>query len=404
MIALSMVTGLALAACGGGDGGGSGGSASDEPIKIGVVVPLSGTFAAEGQEVRRGYEMAIEQAGGEVAGRKVELVLGDAMAPEDAIAETDRLATRERVDLFVGSYATPASQAGSEAAARHKKAWIETHAITDSLTERGLDSYFRVGARAVDFAETSAQFVAEGLGTQLGSNLKVFVEHEDGPYGTSVSETQIAALKKAGMTTTRGSHKVAATDVTDSVLAAKRANPDVWLITGYATDSSLLLRTAAAQGFKPKAVVLTGAGDTKSVFQAVGKDLAGAFVVAYTSPIVKPDFAPGNEKFYSTYRSKFNADPLGTVANTAFTGMTAALKILEQSKGATDVAALNSAAAAVDVPEGEQPNGWGLKLDGDRQNTRIRLLAVQWRPDGTVPAVWPAEAATDGQSIQVSAG
>lgn len=368
------------------------------------MIPLSGTFAAEGQEVRRGYEMAIEEAGGQVGGRKVELAIGDAMAPEDAIAETDRLSTREKVDLFVGTYATPASQAGSQAAARHRLAWIETHAITDSLSKRGLENYFRVGARAVDFATTSANFVVDGLGAKLGKNLKVFVEHEDGPYGTSVSETQITTLEKAGLTTTEGAHKVAATDVTDSVLAAKRANPDVWLITGYATDGALLLRTAAAQGFKPKAIVLTGAGDTKSVFQAVGKDLVGTFVLAYTSPIVNPAYAPGNEKFYSTYRTKFGADPLGTVANTGYTGMTAALKILEQSKGSTEIAALNEAAKAVDVPQGKQPNGWGLKLDGDRQNTLIRLLAVQWRADGTVPAVWPAEAVKDGEAIQLPAG
>ena len=406
VMALSVAGSLALTACGGGGStGGAGGGGGEKPIRVGVIVPLSGAFAAEGQEVKRGYEMALAEAGGQVEGRKVELVTGDAMAPDAAIAETDRLATREKVDLFVSSYATPASQAGSEAAARQRKVWIETHAITDSLTKRGLENYIRVGARAVDFANASASFVVDGLGPKLGQGRKVFVEHEDGPYGTAVAETQMAALQKAGYTVVGGKHKAAATDVTDSVLAAKRADPDVWLMTGYAPDSGLLLRTAAAQGFKPKATVLTGAGDTKAVYQAVGaKDLTGTFVVAYTSPIVKSTYAPGNEKFYADYKQKFNAEPLGTVANTGYSGMTAALKLLKESKAATDIPALGKAAAAVDVPLGQQPNGWGLKLDGDRQNTRIRLLAVQWREDGTVPAVWPAEAAVDGQTLQLSGG
>jgi branched-chain amino acid transport system substrate-binding protein len=396
-IAVCLASGLALTACGNDGGSGS----TDDPIKIGVVIPSSGTYASEGQEVRRGYEMALADAGGAVNGRKVELVFGDAFAPEDAINEVDRLATREKVNLFVGTYATPASQAGSEAAARHQLAWIETHAITDSLTTRGLDNYIRVGPRAVDFANRSAQFVVEGLAPKLGGKPSVFVEHEDGPYGTSVAETQVADLKKAGLTTTEGAHKTSSTDVTDSVLAAKRANPDVWLITGYAPDSGLLLRTAAAQGFNPKATVLVGAGDTKAVFEAVGaKDLKDTFVVAYTSPIVNPTWATGNEKFYTDYKARFSADPLGTVANTGYTGMTAALKILGGAGGATDVAALGKAAAAVDVPVGQMPNGWGLKLDENRQNTLIRLLAVQWREDGTVPAIWPAEAAGTGQSMQ----
>jgi branched-chain amino acid transport system substrate-binding protein len=399
MLALCLAGGLALTGCGGGGKGGASGSSN--PIKIGVVIPSSGTYASEGQEVRRGYEMGLAELGGKVNGRKVQLVFGDAFAPQDAINEVDRLATREKVDLFVGTYATPASQAGSEAAARHQLAWIETHAITDSLTTRGLDHYIRVGPRAIDFATTSAKFVADGLAAKLGGKPTVFVEHEDGPYGTSVAATQMSALKTAGLTTTEGKHKASATDVTDSVLAAKRANPDIWLITGYAPDSGLLLRTAAAQSFKPKATVLVGAGDTKAIFEAVGaKDLTNTFVVAYTSPVVNPTWAPGNEKFYSGYKTRFGADPLGTVANTGNTGMTSALKILEKAGGATDPAALAKAAAEVDIPDGGLPNGWGLKLDQNRQNTRIRLLAVQWRQDGTVPAIWPAEAVTTGQSIQ----
>lgn len=153
---------LVLTACSGGTDPGDGdGDGSAEPIRVGVIIPLSGTYASEGQEVRRGYELALEQADGEVDGHPVELVFGDAFAPEDTIAEVDRLASLEDVDLFVGTYATPASQAGSEAAARYGLPWIETHAITDSLTTRGLDTYFRVGPRALDFAQTSASFLAD---------------------------------------------------------------------------------------------------------------------------------------------------------------------------------------------------------------------------------------------------
>lgn len=374
-------------------------------MKVGVIIPLSGTYAEAGQEVKRGYELALEQAGGVVGGRKIQLVFGDAFSPEDTISEAERLATREKVDIFLGSYATPASQAGSETAARKKLVWVETHAITDSLTKRGLDTYIRVGPTASDFAQTSVKFITEGLASKLGGKPSVFVEHEDGPYGTSVAETQMASLKSAGLSATEGKHKAAATDVTDAVLAAKRSKADIWLITGYGPDGALLLRTAAAQGFKPKATVLVGAGDTKSTFEAVGaKDIAGTYVVAYTSPIVNPEWAPGNEKFYADYKKKFGKDPLGTVANTGNTGMTSFLKLLEASGAKTDVAAMSKAASSVNVPDGGLPNGWGLTLDANRQNTGIRLLGVQWRSDGTVPAVWPADAAKDGQQMETSGG
>jgi branched-chain amino acid transport system substrate-binding protein len=397
LLAAAAAAALALAGCGGDDEGGGaagGGDAEGEPIKIGVVVPLSGPYASAGQEVFRGYELAVEKAGGTVAGRKIELVRGDAFEPDDAIAETQRLATRENVDLFVGTYATPASQAGSEAAQRANKVWWETHAITDSLTDRGLENYIRSGTRADNFANASVDFVKNGLAERFDGKPKVFLEHEDGPYGTSVAETQTKALKAAGYEVVSGKHSAAATDVTDSVLAAKRADPDVWMITGYVPDDNLLLRTAKSQGFDPPATVLVGTGDGRETYEAVGgEDLAGTFVVAYSTPLSKPEWAPGSEEWLSAYKAKYKSDPIGTVSMTGYTGMTAALQAIEAAGGKTDIATFRKAALSLDVPEGELPNGWGLKFDEKGQNTRIRHVTVQWTQDGEVPAVYPEQAA-----------
>lgn len=391
---------LGLAACGSGSGDSEGGG--DDPIKIGLVLPLSGQYASEGQEIKRGHEMALAEFGGEVAGRKVELVFGDGFTPEDVVAETNRLATRENVDLFVGSYATVASRAGSEASARHELAWFETHANTDALAHRGLESYFRVGPNASSFADVAVNFIVEGLGDKLGGGKKVFLEHEDGEYGTLLSEQEREGLESAGFTIVgQGKHKVTATDFTDSVLKAKKANPDVWLLTGYAPDYSLLLRTAAAQGFKPKAIIMIGTGDAPSTYEAVGAEaLTGAFVVSYGTPLMNSTYAPGNDKFYADFKKRYGSDPLGSVASTAYAGMTSALNILEKSEGKTDLASLGDVARSIDIPMGGLPNGWGVQFDENRENVRARPLIIQWRQDGTIPAVWPAEAALPDQKIE----
>ena len=377
-------------------------SGSGTPIKVGVIVPLSGVFAKEGEEVKRGYELALADIENQIAGREVELVIGDAFTPEDMIAEVDRLATREDVDLFISTYASPASLAGSEAAARYGLTWIETHATTDSLTTRGLENYFRTTARAVDFAQASADFVIDGLREQLGDGLTVFVEHEDGPYGTAVSETQANALEAAGLTVIVGAHKASATDVTDSILTAKAAKPDIWLNTGYVADSALLLRTAAAQDFRPKAIVLTGAGDSQAVFEAVGaKDLTGVFVTAYTSQIISPEYAPGAKTFLAKYEKSFDSLPGDSVASVGYSGMIAATMLLEESGGSPAIDDVKAAAKRVDLNFGGLPIGWGLKFNADQQNERIRMTIVQWRENGTTPAVWPQEAAVDGEEIVI---
>jgi branched-chain amino acid transport system substrate-binding protein len=375
--------------------------ASADTIKIGVIVPLSGTYASAGQEVFRGYELAVAKFGGKVAGKKIQLVRGDAFTPDSAIAETTRLATQENVDMFVGTYATPTSQAGSETAARYNKIWWETHAITDSLTLRGLPNYLRSGARAQDFAKASVEFVKNVLEPRLGKNLKVFVDHESGLYGTSVAATQSYKLKAYGYNTTIAKHASAATDVTDSVLAAKRANPDVWLLTGYVPDLNLLLRAAASQGFKPRATVLVGTGDGRETYEAVGaKDLTNTFVVAYSTPLSKKSYAPGIAELFTAYKKKYEGEPIGTVATTGYSGMTAALKALEAAKGKTDVESVRKAALGLKIPFTGLPNGWGVKFTDKGQNIRIRLVVIQWRSNGTTPAIYPPQARLSNQSIQ----
>jgi branched-chain amino acid transport system substrate-binding protein len=403
VIALTAAAALALAACSspsGGDDTGSGdGAATGEPIRIGVVTPLSGTYGSEGQEEIRGFELALDANDNQVAGHPIELVTADAFVANDAIAAVNKLISQDQVDFITGTYATPTSQAGSEEAAKNNVMWIETSAITDSLTQRGLESYIRTGARAFDFADASADFLINGLGDKV-SEKSVYVDAESGPYGTAVAATQASKLGSAGWEVEQGSHASNATDVTDSVLAAKASDAAVWLLTGYNPDLTLLLRTAAAQNYHPEAIVLTGAGDAQSVFDAVGaKDIENVFVVAYSSLIVNPDYAPGIQPYYDAYKEKYDSEPLGTVSATAYTGMSAILELLKASDGKTDVKSLKEASQEVDVPFGGLPNGWGLQIDKQGQNQRIQLTTVQWRKDASRPAVWPAEAVAEGEEL-----
>ena len=398
MVVSTLALVLALSACGGGGGSGGSASAAGEPLKIGVIVPQSGNFAPEGEEIKRGYELALAKNKNEMAGQPVELSYGDALAPDAATAEVERLAAQKKVQLFMGSYASTTAQAGSDAAQRLGISYIETHGTVDALTERGLPNFFRVSARASDFAQASADFIIKGL-PKVGK--KVWVEHEQGPYGTAVADVQMKALKAAGYTVVgEGKHAPAATDVTDSILAAKAANPDIWLHTGYAPDSILMIKTAAAQSFNPTAKILVGAGDTKAVFNAVGADImTNTFVTAYSSEQIKPDYAPGNAEFYKSYRDKYGSEPLGSVANVAYSGMSAAIKMVEAAHGDVTPDALRAAVAGINEPFGALPIGWGLKFDKGGTNTAIRLVTTQWRDNGTTPAVFPEEARLDNQKL-----
>ena len=89
-------------------------------IKIGAINPYSGPMALYGNEVTRGYELAVDQvnAAGGVLGRKVELIRGDAANAQQGIATVEQLATRDKVDMFTGTYVSGISLTASDAAAR----------------------------------------------------------------------------------------------------------------------------------------------------------------------------------------------------------------------------------------------------------------------------------------------
>jgi ABC-type branched-subunit amino acid transport system substrate-binding protein len=375
-------------------------TASGPRLKIGIVLPQSGVQSPEGNEARRGFEMAVADFGGSAGGRKIELVFGDATTTPVATSETLRLITQKKVDMFVGTYSSGISLGQRDAAARYDKTVVECLALTDALTLAGATNYFRVGPRAVDFAKASANFLASDLTNKVGK--RVFLEAESGLYGTSVSDTQAKLLTEAGLTVGRGKHAYSASDVTDSVLAAKAFNPDIWMITSYIAADTLFLKTADALNFHPKAIVLVGTGDAKSLFDAVGAKVAtGVMVIAYTTPLVNPTFAPSIGKFWAAFEAKFKVKPLGTVASTAYSGMTAALRMIDAAEGKVDPVSFGAAAKTITIPIGGQPNGFGVKMDENRQNTEIRLLAVQWRADGTVPAVWPDAAQLPGQAVKL---
>ncbi|WP_275888102.1 ABC transporter substrate-binding protein [Nocardioides houyundeii] len=388
-------TALVLTAC----GGGGEGDADGETFTIGAVLPLSGPLAGGGDEMRRGYELAVEKAGGEIDGTKIELKFGDAPSAEAAVTESERLITREGADALMGTYMTALSQAGSEVAARNGLPWIETNALTDALTERGLENYFRTGPTASQFATSSIDFIADALAPKLGGGpLKVFLENEDGPYGQAIAAIQEDTLEELGYEVEVGSHAATAVDVTDAVLAAKRFDPDVWVITGYESDTSLLTKTAQQQSFDPSATVFVAAGDTQLVLEAVGQDaLTDKFAVTYSSESSNGEWAPENG-FYDEYRDKYGEDPVGAVASTAYAGMTSFLTILGDADG-TDLDSITKAARAIDIEVGGIPGGWGLQFDEAGENERVRLVVVQWRDNGTNVAVWPLDAAADGESL-----
>jgi len=374
-------------------------------IKIGAINPYSGPLALYGDELARGYQLAVDErnASGGVLGRKIEIVRGDAGNPQQGIAAVDQLVTRDKVDAFIGTYISAVSNAASDTAQRYNKLYWDTNAVAAELTERGLPNFIRVGPNAQNFADMSVRAVVEMIAPALKKqpkDLVVWLEHEDSIYGKSIADIQKKLLEQKGVKVAgEGSHNFKAADLTDAILRAKRTNPDVWLQTGYVPDDNLLLKTAREQGFKPPVIELVGTGDTQETLDAVGGDyLEGVFVVSYPRPDISEKYGPGAAAFLAAYRKAYNRDPIAPQSLTAYTGMKILLEVIDAA-GSTDVAKVRAAAAKMDKPLHSYPSGFGVKFDDKFQNTRAPFTVIQWQ-GGKQVTVFPDEARASGASLK----
>lgn len=376
-----------------------------ETLKIGVIHPFSGPLAIYGDEVTRSYQLVVDavNAKGGLLGRQVEIVRGDATNPQQGIAAVDQLATKDKVDLFSGTYVSAISNSASDAALRYGKAWWETNALAKELTERGLPNYIRAGSNAGAFAAVSVQAITDLIAPALNKppgEITVWLEHEDSIYGSSIAELQQQLLLKAGVKIVGvGAHSARSTDLTDSVLRAKKAAPDVWMETGYVTDGSLLLRAARDQGFKPPVLLWVGVGDTADTLNAVGADFAeGMMVVGYPRPDISPQFGPGAAEFLAAYRAKYDREPIAPQGMSGYVGFQLLAEAIA-SAGSTEMETLRQAAAKMDKPLNSYANGWGVKFDENFQNTRSFPTVVQWQ-SGKMITVFPKKALLPGVTLK----
>jgi branched-chain amino acid transport system substrate-binding protein len=376
-----------------------------DPIKIGEINPFSGPLAKYGIELARGHGLAVDEinAKGGLLGRQVELIQGDATNPQQAIATVDQLATRDNVDLFSGTYMSPASAAASDTAQRYGRLYWETIATAQELTERGLTNFVRSGPSATSYAIEGVaavkNLIAPAFNKKPGE-LKIWIEHEDLSFGTSIAQSLKKLLEDEGIKPVNvTSHSFKAIDLNDTVLRIKQGNPDLLIEVGYVPDGNLLLRNLRDQGYKIPGIMYLVTGDAPETLEAVGAEtLEGLLVVSYPRTDVPDSYSPGGQHYLEAYRAKYKQEPAATLGLTAYAGMNMLFDAV-RAAGSVDMEKVHAAAAAMDKPLRSYPGGYGVKFDANFQNTRAVPVVVQWQ-SGIPVTVYPTEAANAGTTLK----
>ena len=78
--------------------------AQGAPLKVGLMLPFSGTYAKLGENIASAVELLVAEKGGKLGGRAVEFVrLDDESKPENGPQNAERLVKRDAVDVLIGT-------------------------------------------------------------------------------------------------------------------------------------------------------------------------------------------------------------------------------------------------------------------------------------------------------------
>jgi branched-chain amino acid transport system substrate-binding protein len=109
-----------------------------DPVKIGLILPMSGPFASTGKQIDAAVKLYIKTHGDTVAGRKVEVILKDdtGTAPDVTKRLAQELIVNDKVDILAGFGLTPLAFAAAPLSEEAKKPMIVMAAATSAITTK----------------------------------------------------------------------------------------------------------------------------------------------------------------------------------------------------------------------------------------------------------------------------
>ncbi|HQD91041.1 MAG TPA: ABC transporter substrate-binding protein, partial [Syntrophomonadaceae bacterium] len=359
-------------------------SGSDvEVIKIGNILPLSGSAAPLGKIGQEARDMAIEEinaAGGikSMNGAQIEMLYADSKGdPATGVSEAERLITHEEVALITGCYQSGVAMPSTEVAERYGIPYIVPVPSEDQITERGFKYVFRVAEKTSWRNRDQVTFVKE-MAEKFDTPIKtVALIYENTSWGQGAVRAWEKYIPEAGLEIVlKEPYPSNSSDLTPVVLKCKNLNPDIIMLVSYVSDAALLTNTFAEHKVMPKAFVGTSGGFADpAYFELTGDNCEYYFDISTWEPDVNRPFSQEvNQKFTEKYGYAMNAE-----AVKAYASMYIIADALERA-GSTDPEALRQAFAETNITEGPtQMYASEIVFDETGQMVNAPLVISQMR-------------------------
>ena len=106
-----------------------------EPVKVGLILPMSGPFASTGKEIEAAVRVYQKKYGDSVAGRTVEIILKDDGGTQPDVTKrlAQELVTKDHVQILAGFGLTPLALAAAPIATQAKVPMVVMAAATSII-------------------------------------------------------------------------------------------------------------------------------------------------------------------------------------------------------------------------------------------------------------------------------
>ena len=126
--------------------------AQAQKVRVGLMLPYTGTYAQLGTAITNGFKLAVSERGGKVGGRELEyFTVDDESEPPKAPENTNKLVQRDKVDVLVGTVHSGVQMGMVKIAKENNTLMIIPNAWLDASVTP-LKSTFRAGERFRPFS------------------------------------------------------------------------------------------------------------------------------------------------------------------------------------------------------------------------------------------------------------
>ncbi|RKP53488.1 ABC transporter substrate-binding protein [Pararobbsia silviterrae] len=271
---------------------------ADDTVKIGMVLAKQGAVAIHSEYLMQGANLALEEQGGKVLGRPVQLIWLDEPSPQGAQQNMQKLIDEEKVVAVVGGGTSANALAESALANRAKIPFIAPNAAADELTGKSCNRYT---FRAHLPVKPQVRAMSQQLLT-LGKHWYFLTASY--AFGQDVSDQfQKQLIASGGTVAGADASPLNTPDYTSYILKIRQAKPDVVVSGLSGSDVSTFLKQWNEMGMKGQ-IPIAQIGSADSDIWGVGPEAATGY---YSKDwyFNNPANAAEDKAFAAEYAKKF---------------------------------------------------------------------------------------------------